>query len=97
MCTRHIKAVKVSDPENFYNQDTIEVGIYVTEPWREKVIVRVFIYTIDDKAWAIEQEINVKYKEQIKFVYNHYKKWIYDKMPEEISLVWLYEHGFLPV
>lgn len=97
MRTRRIKTVKVSDPENFYQQDTIEVGIYITEPWQEKVSVRVFIYTVDDRAWALEQEIDAKYKEQIKFVYDHYKKWIYDKMPEEISLVWLYEHGFLPV
>ena len=97
MQIRQIKTVKVSDTENFYQQDTVEVGIYITEPWLDKVQGRVFIYTIDDKAWALEQEIEAKYKDQIKFVYDHYKKWIYDKMPEEISLVWLYEHGFLPV
>lgn len=97
MRIRQVKTVKVSDPENFYQQDTIEVGIYITEPWLGKVTVRVFIYTIDDKAWALEQEIEAKYEAHIKFVYDHYKKWIYDKMPEEISLVWLYEHGFLPV
>ena len=97
MRIRQIKTVKVSDPENFYRQDTVEVALYITPPWEGRSVVRVLIITIDDKAFALETEVHSQYKDQIKFIYDHYKTWIYDKMPEEISLAWLFEHGFLPV
>lgn len=91
------KTVKVSDPENWYRQNTVDVSLYVTKPWENKTVVRIFIFTIDDFAVSLDYEVESKYEAQIKSVYNHFKKWIYDRMPEEISLAWLYEHGFLPV
>ena len=91
------KTVKVSDPENFYKQDTVEVVLHTLPPYRGSVRVRIVICTIDDKSFAIETEVNSLSRESIISMYNHYKTWIYDKMPEEISLAWLYEHGFLPV
>ena len=92
-----IKTVKVTDPENWYRQPTVDVSLYVTRSWDNKTIVRVFVFTIDDFAVSLDYECESKYEDQIKSVYNHYKKWIYDRMPEEVSLAWFYEHGFLPV
>lgn len=97
MRIRCIKTVRVSDPENFYQQNTVEVALYITPPYEDRMVVRVLVITIDDKAFALETEVHSRYKDEINFIYDHYKKWIYDKMPEEISLEWLYEHGFLPV
>ena len=92
-----IKTVKVSDPENWYRQPTVDVSLYVTTPYDNKTIVRIFVFTIDDFAVSLDYEVESKYEDQIKFVYNHFKKWIYDRMPEEASLAWFYEHGFMPV
>jgi hypothetical protein len=97
MHTRRIKTVKVSDPENFYQQDTVEVALYITPQYKGETKVRVQIITIDDKSWALETEVGAQYRDYINSIYDHYKTWIYDRMPEEISLVWLFEHGFLPV
>ena len=97
MHTRRIKTVKVSDPENFYQQDTVEVCLYITPPYKGNTKVRVLIITIDDKSFALETEVGAQYRDYINSIHDHYKTWVYDRMPEEISLVWLFEHGFLPV
>lgn len=97
MHTRLVKTVKVSDPENFYQQDTVEVALYITPPYKGNAKVRVLIITIDDKAFALETDVSAQYRDYINSIYDHYKTWIYDRMPEEISLAWLFEHGFLPV
>lgn len=91
------KTVKVSDPENWYRQNTVNVSLYVTSPFENKTMVRIFVFTIDDFAVSLDYEAESKYEDQIKFIYNHFKKWIYDKIPDEVSLAWFYEHGFLPV
>lgn len=92
-----IKIVKVSDPECWYNQDTVEVGLYVTPPYNGKVVVRVFVDTIDDFAVSLDYEIGETYTDAIKWVYNHYKTFIFERIPETVSLDWFYEHGFMPV
>ena len=81
MRIRQIKTVKVSDPENFYQQDTVEVALYIMPPWKGRSVVRVLIITIDDKAFTLETEIDSKYQDHIKSIYDHYKTWIYDRMP----------------
>jgi hypothetical protein len=90
------KTVRVTDPENWYNQNTVEASLFVTPPYCGIVTVRILIDTIDDFMVVYDHECYVQYGELIKWAYNHLKQWMYDKMPEEISLGWLYEHGYLP-
>lgn len=93
---RLTKLVYVTDKENWYGKDMVKVSLFVTPPYKEKVIVRIFIETIDDFAVTYDYECEEKYTDQIKWAYNHIKTWMYDKMPKKINLGWLYEHGYLP-
>lgn len=93
---KKVKIVKVSDPENWYNQNEVEVSLYVTPPYHGTVWVRVFVDTIDDFAVSLDHEIGEDYTEAIKWVYNHYETFIFDRIPEVVSLEWFYEHGFMP-
>jgi hypothetical protein len=93
---RLTKTVRVADSENWYNQDTVDVSLFVTPPYLGITTVRILITTIDDFMVAYDHECYTQYGESIKWIYNHMKQWMYDKMPEEISLGWLYEHGYLP-
>lgn len=90
------KTVKVTDPECWYGKNTVDVHLFVTTPYMDEVVVRIFVESIDDFAVVYDFECECKYKDQIKWAYNHLKTWMYDRMPDEISLAWLYEHGYLP-
>ena len=93
---KKVKIVKVSDPENWYQQNEVEVGLYVTPPYHGKVYVRIFVDTIDDFAVSLNCEVGETNTDEIKWIYNHYETFIFDRMPEVVSLEWFYEHGFLP-
>ena len=93
---KRIKIVKVSDPENWYNQNEVEVGLYVTPPYHGSVLVRVFVETIDDFAVSLDYKVGETCTEGIQWVYNHYKTFIFDRIPDVVSLEWFYEHGFMP-
>lgn len=93
---RLTKTVRVSDPECWYGRDTVKVHLFVTPPYTGNVIVRIFVESIDDFAVSYDYECEEKYKDMIKWAYNHIKFWMYDRIPNEINLGWLYEHGYLP-
>lgn len=94
---RLTKTVRVSDPENWYERDTVDVWLYVTSPYENKVRVRVLIMTVDDFSVGYDWECDADNKGAIESAYNHLKEYMYDRMPEEISLDWLYEHGYLVI
>ena len=58
--------------------------------------MKILVSSIDDFAVSYIQECSEKYPESIKSIYKHMKMWMYDKIPEEIDLCWLYEHGYFP-
>jgi hypothetical protein len=93
---RLTKTVRVSDPEHWYNQEHVTVSLFVTPPFRGIVTVRILIATIDDFMVSYDHPCYAQYSESIKWVYNHLKTWMYDEMPDEISLDWLFKHGYLP-
>lgn len=95
MFHRLTKTVKVSDPDMWYQQNEVDVSLYVSPPYKGTVQVKILVSSIDDFAVAYIQECNEKYTDYIKSLYNHMKEWMYDRMPEEISVDWLYEHGYL--
>ena len=93
---KKVKIVKVSDPECWYGQNEVEVSLHVTMSYKGKVWVRLFVDTIDDFAVSLDCEVEESYTDEIKWIYNHYKTFIFDRMPEVVSLEWFYEHGFMP-
>lgn len=90
------KTVKVTDPECWYGRDTVNVSLFVTPPYKDEVVVRIHVDSIDDFSVVYDFECECKYERQIEWAYNHLKTWMYDRMPDEIDLGWLYEHGYLP-
>ena len=90
------KTVAVTDPDNWYGQDTVTVSLFITPPFRGRVAIRILIRSIDDFAVLYDIEKYENNKDGIKWAYNHLKEWLYDRMPDKISLDWLYEHGYLP-
>lgn len=93
---RLTKVVHVTDKENWYGKDTVKVSLYVTRPYKEKVLIRILVESIDDKLIVYDIECDADNKDEIKFWYEHLRRWLYDKIPKKISTAWLYEHGYLP-
>ncbi len=93
---KKVKIVKVSDPEYWYGQNEVEVSLGVTMPYKGHVWVRIFVDTIDDFAVSLDCQVGETCTEQIKWIYDHYEHFIFDRMPETVSLEWFYEHGFMP-
>lgn len=90
------KTVRVTDPWRWYGRETVNVSLRVTAPWQGKVTIRIAVNSIDDFAVYYMYECDEKYKALIKSMYEHLKEYMYDRMPDEISVEWLYEHGYLP-
>ena len=93
---RLTKTVKVTDPECWYGRDTVDVSLVVTPVVNGTVAVRIVVSSIDDFMVAYERECYALHEDAVKWKYDHLKRWMYDKIPEEINLDWLYEHGYLP-
>lgn len=90
------KLVYVTDKENWYGKDMARVSLFVTPPYKEMVLIRILVESIDDKRIVYDIECKADNKDGIKAWYEHSKYWLYDKMPKTISTSWLYEHGYLP-
>lgn len=90
------KTVRVTDPWCWYERDTVDVTLYVRASWNGKVAIIIMVSSIDDFSVSYTCECESKYKTVIESMYEHLKKYMYDRMPDEISVEWLYEHGYLP-
>lgn len=92
------KTVRVGDPWRWYNRDTVDVFLWV-HPLvldRQNVEVSIVVSSIDDFSASRGIICDKKYPQSIEAFYNHLKKYMFDAMPEEITVDWLYEHGYLP-
>lgn len=88
------KVVKVSDPENWYRQDTVVVKLFICPEYEGKTDVRIFIESIDD--FAMEYTRTCYSAADIECTYKIMKENMFDKMPDSISYSWLLEHGYFP-
>lgn len=91
------KTVRVTDPWRWYNKDTVEVVLCIVPPLgNDEVTVKVSVNSIDDFSVSRSIKVESKYETAIQSYYDHFKEYLFDKMPNEISVEWLYEHGYLP-
>ena len=95
--TRLTRTVRVSDPWHWYDENTVVVSMGVTPPSKNgEVDIYVSVSSIDDFSVSRRIEENIKYEASVQCYYDHFKKYLFDRMPDEISVEWLYEHGYLP-
>lgn len=45
---RLTKVVHVTDKENWYGKDMVKVSLYVTPPYKEKVLIRMLVESIEE-------------------------------------------------
>ena len=88
------KTVKVSDPENWYNQKTVTVKLFVCTEHDGETDVRIFVESIDD--FAMEYTRTCYNHAGIDCTYKLMKDNMFDKLPKKISYKWLLEHGYFP-
>lgn len=88
------KVVKVSDPEIWYNQNTVMVKLFVCPEYKGTTDVRILVESIDD--FAMEYTRTCYSQADIDCTYNLMKEHMFDMIPKKISCKWLYEHGFFP-
>ena len=81
------KEVTVAEPEYWYGQPSVKVELFTTVGGT----ARIFFESIDD--FAVYQNVddwnegdNVEWA----------KEYLFDKIPDKVSLQWLYEHGYKP-
>lgn len=75
-----------------YPDNKIEISISIS--WFDHYYVKVAAWGADDFGVELVFE-NCSSKEHAEDIYNHYKTHIYDKIPDDVSLDWFYEHGFV--
>lgn len=88
------KVAKVSDPENWYNQKTVTVKLFICPEYERKIDVRIFVESIDD--FAMEFTRTCYSRNEANSVYELMKENMFDKLPRKISYKWLLEHGYFP-
>ena len=86
------KTVKVSDPENWYGRDTVEVKLFICPEYNKKTNVRILIKSIDD--FMMEHTRDCYSQADIDATYKQMKQYMFDRLPDEISCTWLFEHGY---
>lgn len=88
------KVVKVSDPENWYNQKTVTVKLFICPEYERKIDIRIFVESIDD--FAMEYTRTCYSWADVECTYMLMKANMFDKLPKRISYSWLLEHGYFP-
>ena len=88
------KTVQVSDPENWYGEDTVMVELYIAPPHNGEIRVRIVVHTIDDFSVVYERVHSTKYPNYALGAYEHMKKWMFNTIPDEFNLNWFYRHGY---
>ena len=90
-----MKTVHVSDPWNWYGEDTVNVELYIAPPCGGQVRTRILVHTIDDFSVVYERIHSAKYLDCALGDYEHMKEWMFDTIPEEVNLNWFYRHGYM--
>ena len=88
------KVVEVSDPENWYNQKTVTVKLFICPEYNHETDVRIFVESIDD--FAMEYTRTCYSAAAVDHTYKLMKENMFDKLPRKISYKWLLEHGYFP-
>lgn len=84
VCERVTKFVKVDD-DWYPNFDGNKVIVTLT----------LFGGYVKFNAWGMDDTgVEMEYPVHSKVVFNTWKKYIYDKMPEVVNKKWFFEHGF---
>lgn len=89
------KVVKVSDPENWYDQKSVIVKLFICPEYKGSTDVRILVVSIDD--FAMEYTRTCYTQAGIDCTYNLMKEHMFDTIPKKISCKWLYEHRFFPI
>ena len=76
------KEVTVAEPEFWYGQPSVKVELFTTE----NGTARIFFESIDDFFVYQDEKANIEWA----------KEYLFDKIPNKVSLQWLYEHGYKP-
>lgn len=91
------KTVKVSDPWNWYDEDEIQIRLFCLLPhdgWENASTIRVLADSADDFMMCIDIACQRDSEVCVKYTYDFAKKYIFDTIPDEVSVDWLLEHGF---
>ena len=91
------KIVKVSDPWNWYDETAIQIKLLELFPlpnWEHAEGIRVLASSIDDFMLCIDIACQRDSEACVENTYNFAKKYIFDTIPDEVSVDWLLEHGF---
>lgn len=88
------KIVKISDSENWYNQKTVKVKLFICPEYKGRTDVRILVESIDD--FAMEYTRDCYGQADIDSTYKLMKEHMFDKLPRKISCKWLLEHGYFP-
>jgi hypothetical protein len=88
------KVIKVSDPENWNNQDTVTVTLRVHYEHELKTFVRLRVGSV--VAFVLECSKACFSEAATEHIYKLMKENMFDTLPEEVSYKWFLEHGYFP-
>lgn len=75
-----------------------EIGVtiqYFHFKGEEKYTVLISAYGTD--GFSVELKYETSYKSGALEIYNFWKRYIFNRIPNGITVEWFYEHGFIPV
>ena len=68
------------------------MAISVHKNFGKKYVVRIAVFGEDD--FGVELSYTSEHPNVVYNLYNHWKKYIFDRVPDGVDLKWFYEHGF---
>ena len=92
-----VKTVKVSDSWNWYGEDEIQIKLFCLLPlngWENASYIRVLADSTDDFKMCLDICVQRDSVQCVNSTYQFAKTYLFDTIPEEIDVQWLFDHGF---
>lgn len=74
------------------NQICLSITLNSFRCQNNKFVLKISAFGADDTGVCLEY--HTSFQENAIHMYNHWKKWVYDKVPDGCSMEWFFEHGF---
>lgn len=89
-----VRLVSISDEDNYYwnGQKYLAAGLYVRKNCRENGKDVISIILSSSNKFTLRYEHEVRYSLETEL--DHIKSYIFDRIPEDVTMDWLLEHSF---
>lgn len=79
-----------------YEGDTIQLSIYIRTPLNKNDPFKVIVMAAGNDDFWLTLQYRTSSSGDAVLIFNRWKEFIYDRVPDGCDKEWFFEHGFLP-